>query len=187
MGGDRVLLGRDVCLWEALWGFCRTRGSWWCCPTGLCVVGDGRCHTWGVQQEFCRLQVSQAAVRWGCVRRCLACPPVGVVALSGQGPNPASRPDPCHREPLPHVGGCHGDGRRWGDLWRGGGWITSHTPHHLPGVSPSSTGRAGGGRAGDRAPPVSAWAGCWQRLCAGAGMETCWHPGAAAGDADGCS
>lgn len=119
MGGDRVLLGRDVCLWEVLWAFCWTRGSWWCCPTGLCVVGDGRCHTWGGQWEFCRLQVSQAAVRRGCVHRCLACPPVGAVALSGQGPNPASHPDPCHREPLPHVGGCHGDGRHWGDLWWG--------------------------------------------------------------------
>lgn len=73
----------------------------------------------------------------------------------------------------------------------GGGLVDhlSHPPSLAWGLPqhPSSAGRAAGGRAGDRAPLVSAWAECWQQLCAGAGMETCCHPGAAAGDADGCS
>lgn len=75
----------------------------------------------------------------------------------------------------------------------GADWqFTSHTPpDRLPGVSCSPPAPWGGRlrrRAGGRASP-SACVG-WvpaAALRAGAGTETCWHLGAAAGDAVGCS
>lgn len=41
--------------------------------------------------------------------------------------------------------------------------------------------------AGAEHPPAPAWAGCCWRLHVGAGIEMCWHRGAATGDAVRCS